>query len=59
MERQSSKKQEKLDYDDLSQADQMVYRERSKYLIDYGYIIGKSIDQLAREIYESNWRKLL
>jgi hypothetical protein len=60
MERQSSEKQERrerLDYDDLPQADQMLYRERSKFLIDYGYITDKSIDRLAREIYESNWRK--
>lgn len=57
MERKSSEKQEKLKYSDLPVSEQILYRKKSEYLIDRGYITNKSIDELANEIYETKWRR--
>ena len=40
------------DWYKLSSGQQSSYLERARFLIDRGYVYGKSEEQLAKEIYE-------
>lgn len=40
------------DWDSLSNEKQQSYLDRSKYLIDQGYVLDRNVEQFARLIYE-------
>lgn len=56
MERKSGEKSQKKHWEDLTKDDQIVYYNRAQYLIDNGYIMNKTTEQLAVDIYNSKWR---
>ena len=56
MERESGEKPKRKKYEDLTSAESLEYYERAKYLVENGYIMGKTTEQVSREIYASKWR---
>lgn len=56
MERQSKEKSEKIEWNDLTKDESLVYYNRAQYLIENGYIMDKTAEDLAKEIYDSKWR---
>ena len=58
MERQSSKKQERLDFNSLSTDEYMIYLEQAERLQELGHCTDVKADELAEKIYNSKWRNL-
>ena len=44
----------KKDWQKLSYDQQKLYKDKASYLIDRGYVYGKTVDDLAKEIYKKN-----
>jgi hypothetical protein len=43
--------QEENKWDNLSTEEKNIYLQRARYLIEYGYIMNRDIEDLAIEIY--------
>lgn len=56
MERKSKEKPERKKFEDLTRDESLEYYGRAKYLVENGYIMDKTTEQVAREIYASKWR---
>jgi hypothetical protein len=44
----------KIEWQKLTYSEQTVYLDKAKYLLERGYIVDKTVVEVAKQIYESN-----
>lgn len=45
----------KSEWQKLTSQQQKVYRDKAEYLLEKNYVQDKSINELAKQIYEKEW----